>query len=98
MGLIAGVFNAVVDVGVNQFFSKRFQAASGRDDLGKNFCTVPVLLQHTFHGIELADDFANAHNESALFFLWMVMHSGNISNAGRSVKNRMTNKGHGGIR
>ena len=98
MGLVAGVFNAVMDVRVNQFFRERFQAPAGRYDLGKNFCTIPIFLQHAFHGIELADDFANAHNESALFFFWMVMHGGSIRSDERRVKNLMTNKGYGGIR
>lgn len=98
MGRVAGVFNAVMDVRVNQFLRKRFQAASGRDDLGKNFRAIPIFLQHAFHGMELADDFANPHNEGALFFFGMVMHGGSISNAGPGAKNRMANKGHGGIR
>lgn len=78
MGRLAGVFNAVMNVRVNQFFGERFQAAPGRYDLGENFCAVSILLQHAFYGMKLADNLPDSDNESALFLFWMVMHSGSI--------------------
>ena len=58
---------------MNELFSERFEAPPGRNDLEKDFYTVAVLVDHSFDGVELADDLAHPDNRSAAFFFWVSM-------------------------
>lgn len=44
---------------MNQFFGERFQPAPGGNDLEEDLYTFVVLVDHSFDGIELADDLAH---------------------------------------
>ena len=88
-------------VGMNQLFGQRFQPAPGGDNLREDFRAVPVFVQHPFDGVELTDNFAHPDNRGAALLFGMMMmvfrHGGSISGESRTVKNWLTNKGHGGI-
>jgi hypothetical protein len=58
---------------MNQFFRERFQTTPSGDDLDKDFYTVEVLVDHSFDGVELADDLAHPDDRSAALFFGMSM-------------------------
>ena len=76
---------------MNQFFRERFQTAPGGHDLEKDFHTIAVLGDHSFDGIELADDLAHPDDRGAAFFFGMPMaafpgHGARLPAIGRLVK------------
>ncbi len=88
---------------MNQFFRERFQAAPGGDDLEKDFRTVAVLVDHSFDGVELADDLAHPDDRRAAFFFGMPLdefpgHGARLRTIVRFVKKELDMMGYGGMR
>ena len=98
---ILGAFNAMMRVGMDQFFSQRLQAAPGGDDLHQNLRAVAVFIQHPLHRVELSDDLADADNRrSALLFRMVVMifrHMRSVTALARFVKKTLVHIGYGGM-
>ena len=98
---VLSAFDAMMGVRMNQFFGERFQAATGGDDLREDFRAVAIFVQHPFHRVELADDFAHPDNRGAALLFGMVMmvfgHAQSVRAAGSFVKKRLANKGYGGM-
>ena len=82
------VLDAVMDVGMNQPLSERFQPTSRRDDLRQNFAAIAILFQHAFDGGELARDLSGTHDRGAPFFgrMDMRIHNTSLSSKAHEVK------------
>jgi len=63
----------MMQVGMDDLFGKRFQRLSSGNELGEDFGTVALGLDHLLDAIELSDDFTHTGLERLrLFFGVMV--------------------------
>lgn len=85
-----GVFNAMLHVGMNQFFGERLQTFAGRHQLRQDFHAVAVFVQHAFNGVKLPDHLAHAQFQGFPLIRRMLVsvafHGGRIREAGNSRK------------
>jgi hypothetical protein len=69
LGRIFHVFDAIASVGMNDFFTERFQGVPGGDDLVENIRAIRILRDQSFKRLNLAPDLAEPKNEGVLFAL-----------------------------
>lgn len=85
-GGLLSALNAVVEVGVNDFFGEGLEGFAGGDELGEDFGAIALALDHALDAVELADDFSDAGLEGFCFFLGVMMevvcHGGEIQEGG----------------
>jgi hypothetical protein len=76
LGWIFHIFDAIAGVGMNDFFTERFQGVPGGDDLVENISAIRILRDQSFKRLNLAPDLAEPKNEGVLFALRVDMFHG----------------------
>ena len=72
-GRVLGRFNAMVQVGVNDFFREGFQSFSGGNKLHENLRAIAVLVNHRLDGCQLPRDPTDPVAESFAFIVGMTV-------------------------